>query len=112
MSQHSTSTATERSVHLTAVLSQVRGLAFNQLQRMEIDGDDRAQAAVDLLGAWEQCEGSLARTGSTVEDQRRQGALLQLAAVAVRILVGIKSAPKPADQQQQPTNTSLFNDQA
>lgn len=112
MSKPGTTTATERSVHLTSVLSQVRGVAFNQLQRVELDGDDRAQGAVDLVEAWDQCAGSLARTGSAVEDQRRQGALLQLAAVAVRILVGIKAAPKPVDQKAEQPNTSLFNEQA
>lgn len=112
MSKPSTTTATERSVHLTSVLSQVRGVAFNQLQRVELDGDDRAQGAVDLVEAWDQCAGSLARTGSAVEDKRRQGALLQLAAVAVRILVAMKAAPQPVDQKAEQPNTDLFNEQA
>lgn len=112
MSKPGTTTAIERSVHLTSVLSQVRGLAFNQLQRVKLDGDDRAGSAVDLVEAWDQCAGSLARTGSAVADQQRQGALLQLAAVAVRVLVGMRAAPKPVDRKAEQPNTSLFNEHA
>lgn len=112
MSKPGTTTAIERNVHLTSVLSQVRGLAFNQLQREKVVPDDRAGSAVDLVAAWDQCAGSLARTGSVIQDQQRQGALVHLAATAIRILVAMKTAPKPVDQKAEQPNTSLFNEQA
>lgn len=112
MSSSSNPTSIERSVILTRVMSQVRGVAFNQLQREEVVPDDRAGSAVDLVDAWDQCAGSLARTGSVIQDQQRQGALIHLAATAIRILVAIQLTPKAVDQKPEEPNTDLFNEQA
>lgn len=112
MSSSSNPTSIERSVILTRVMSQVRGVAFNQLQREEVVPDDRAGSAVDLVAAWDQCAGSLARSGSVIQDQQRQGALVHLAATAIRILVAVQLTPKAADQKPEQPNTDLFNEQA
>lgn len=112
MSTSSNPSSIERSVILTRVMSQVRGVAFNHLQREEVVPDDRGGSAVDLVAAWEQCAGSLARTGSVIQDQQRQGALVHLAATAIRILVAVQLTPKPVDQKAEQPNTSLFNEQA
>lgn len=112
MSSSSNPTSIERSVILTRVMSQVRGMAFNQLQREVVVPDDRAGSAVDLVAAWDQCAGSLARTGSVIQDQQRQGALVHLAATAIRVLVAMQLTPKAVDQKPEDPNTSLFNEQA
>lgn len=112
MSSSSNPTSIERSVILTRVMSQVRGVAFNQLQREDVMPGDRAGSAVDLVAAWDQCAGSLARTGSVIQDQQRQGALIHLAATAIRILVAIQLTPKAVDQKHEEPNTDLFNEQA
>lgn len=112
MSNTSNPSSIERSVILTRVMSQVRAMAFNQLQREVVMPVDRAGSAVDLVAAWDQCAGSLARSGSVIQDQQRQGALVHLAATAIRILVAIQLTPKAVDQKPEVPNTDLFNDQA